>query len=140
MLHYWSSEKVTFIVMMVIAGALAISGVSGKRVQYLYSGHKDNVKIMEEHEGDTCLYITDEKYLLVQNALELEHMGVVFIESPENIESLAGKINVSKDRMIVYVTDRVDQEETLKRVCETLGFTDWKPLFTSGYPVYELMR
>lgn len=139
-LHYWSSEKVTFIVMMVIAGALAIFGVSGKQVQYLYSGHKDNVKIMEEHEGDTCLYITDEQYLLVQNALELEHMGVVFIESPENIESLAGKINISKDSMIVYVTDRVDQEETLKRVCETLGFADWKPLFTSAYPVYELTR
>ena len=139
-LHYWSSEKATFIVMMVIAGALAIFGVSGKQVQYLYSGHKDNVKIMEEHEGDTCLYITDEQYLLVQNALELEHMGVVFIESPENIESLAGKINTSKDSMIVYVTDRVDQEETLKRVCETLGFTDWKPLFTSVYPVYELTR
>lgn len=139
-LHYWSSEKVTFIVMMVIAGALAVFGVSGKQVQYLYSGNKDNVKIMEAHEGDTCLYITDEKYLLVQNALELEHMGVVFIESPENIESLAGKINTSKNSMIVYVTDRVDQEETLKRVCETLGFADWKPLFTSAYPVYELTR
>lgn len=139
-LDYWSSEKVTFIVMMVIAGALAVFGVSGKQVQYLYSGNKDNVKIMEEHEGDTCLYITDEQYLLVQNALELEHMGVVFIESPENIESLAGKINTSKNSMIVYVTDRVDQEETLKRVCETLGFADWKPLFTSAYPVYELTR
>ena len=139
-LHYWSSERVTFIVMIVIAGSLAVFGVSGKQVQYLYSGNKDNVKIMEEHEGDTCLYITDEQYLLVQNALELEHMGVVFIESPENIESLAGKINTNKDSMIVYVTDRVDQEETLKRVCETLGFTDWKPLFTSVYPVYELTR
>lgn len=139
-LHYWSSERVTFIVMIVIAGALAVFGVSGKQVQYLYSANKDNVKIMEEHEGDTCLYITDEQYLLVQNALELEHMGVVFIESPENIESLAGKINTNKDSMIVYVTDRVDQEETLKRVCETLGFTDWKPLFTSVYPVYELTR
>lgn len=139
-LHYWSSERVTFIVMIVIAGALAVFGVSGKQVQYLYSANKDNVKIMEDHEGDTCLYITDEQYLLVQNALELEHMGVVFIESPENIESLAGKINTNKDSMIVYVTDRVDQEETLKRVCETLGFTDWKPLFTSVYPVYELTR
>ena len=139
-LHYWSSEKVTFIVMMVIAGALAIFGVSGKQVHYLYPECKDNVEIMEKHEGATCLYITNEQYMLVHNALELEHMGIVFVVSPNDIESLASQINTSKDNLIVYVKNGLDQESVLNSVCQKLGFTDWKPLFTSGYKVYELSR
>lgn len=139
-LHYWGSEKVTFIVMIVLAGAFAVFGVRGKHVQYLYPEDKDNVRIMEEHEGDTCLYITNERYMMVHNALELEHMGLVFVASPEDIESLSSQINTSKNNLIVYVNDALDQDDILNRVCQTFGFTEWKPLFTAGYKVYELTR
>lgn len=139
-LHYWSTEKVSLIVMLVLASALALFGFSGKHVQYLYPENKDNVRIMEEHEGDTCLYITNEQYMLIQCALELEHMGMVIVGDPDNIEASSSRINTSKDEMIVYIPAGMDQDDTLRRVCAAIGFTDWKPLFTSGYKAYELTR
>ncbi|MFO3713508.1 hypothetical protein ACK8P7_02240 [Oribacterium sp. P9] len=139
-LHYWIPEKIVFAIMLIFASVTVVYGVDGKNVQYLYPEYKDHVNIIQEYEGDTCLYITTDWYMMVQNALELEHMGIVFVESPDNIESLASRINTNKDHMILYVCDTYDQEDILKRVCTTLGFKDWKPLFSTVYNVYELSR
>lgn len=139
-LHYWIPEKIVFAIMLIFASVLAVFGVSGKNVQYLYPEYKDHENIIQEYEGDTCLYVATDWYMMTQNALELEHMGIVFVEAPDNIESLASRINTNKDHMILYVCDTYDQEDILKRVCTTLGFTDWKPLFSTVYNVYELSR
>ena len=138
--RYWSSERITFGILLIVSCTFALSGIRGKNVQYLYTDRKDNVKIMEENEGGTCLYITDAMYMLVHNALELEHMGIVFVATPDQIESLSNQINTSKDSIIVYVNDGLNQEDILNRVCTTLGFSNWKHLFNSGYEVYELTR
>ena len=140
MMHYWFSNKLAFYVMLILVCLNSIYGVSGKHVQYLYPEYKNHVDIIREYEGDTCLYVTTDWYMMVQNALELEHMGIVFVESPDNIESLSSKINTNKDNMILYVCDTYDQEDILKRVCATLGFRNWKPLFSTVYNVYILTR
>lgn len=140
MLHYWCSEKISFSIMLILASVTTLLGVSGKNVQYLYPEYKDNVSIIQKYEGDTCVYVTTDWYMMVQNALELEHMGIVFVESPDNIESLSSKINTNRNHMIVYVCDTYDQEDILTRACSAFGFTEWKPLFSTVYNVYELSR
>ena len=88
-LHYWIPEKIVFAIMLIFASATAVYGVSGKNVQYLYPEYKDHVNIIQEYEGDTCLYVTTDWYMMTQNALELEHI-INFSEVPLSIASWSG--------------------------------------------------
>lgn len=139
-LYYWNSKKIAFSVMFALACSLSLFGISGRNVQYLYKNYSNNIKIMEDHKGFDCLYITWDYYKLVGNALELEQMGRVFTEIPDRIEELSEKLDSDKKYLIVYVDETFDQEEILNRVCKAAGYHAWKPLFESRCKAYELIR
>lgn len=137
---YWSSKKVSFAVVLILAIFFAISGASGKNVQYLYKEYANNVNIMREHAGEDCLYITNEYYKLTGNALELEYMGRIFTEEPDRIKALAEELDSNKESLVVYADESLNQEEILNRVCDAAGFREWVPLFESRCKAYELKR
>lgn len=139
-IRYWCAPAVSLVLMLLISIGLAAFGVNGKHVQYIYADHKDNVRIMEEHAGEVCLYITWDYYKLVGNALELEYMGSVHADVPDRIEELPSMVDPAIDKMIVYVDEDFDQEEILGRVCESLGFSTWEPLFESRCFAYEVRK
>ncbi len=133
-------ETAVPVLMLFLAIGLAAFGVNGRHVAYIYANHKNNVKIMEEHEGEACLYITYDYYKLAGNALELEHMGTVHADIPDRIEELPSSVDPDIDRMIVYIDEDFNQEEILNRLCGSLGFTSWEPLFESRCLAYELRK
>lgn len=119
---------------------LAVKGICEKRVQYLYLEKANNVELVKEHSGDDCIYVTDEPYKLVGNALELENMNRVLVFSPKNMENLSEIIDKDIPEMVVYVDETLEQEEIMEMFCQNGGFGYYEFLFSSRADAYVVGR
>lgn len=139
-LHCYISDKVAFVTLFVLFMVLSVKGIIDHNVEYIYPGYDKNIKIMQEHKGEDCLYVTWDYYKLAGNALELENMGRVYTLVPDTIEELPKVINPNKTKMIVYVDEGFNQKEIMDKICTTTGFTQYKKLFESRCIAYEVER
>ena len=131
-------QAVVWILFLFLTG----KGIYENRIQYIYPETAPNIELARGHSGEDCIYVTDNDgaYLLVGNALELQHMGWVLVLPPDYLSALPKIVNESADEMVVYVDERYNPDEIMTQFCQNSGFQTYEPLFVSRCYAYVVKR
>lgn len=140
LLRYWISNTACLCVLLALVSIFSIVGIMEGHVNYLYRDKAKNIDIMKQMEGSDCLFVTDQNYKLVGNALELQHMGRVYTIGSKHLESIPEILDLKEEKLIVYIDETLNQNDILEKISERTGYKNYKKIFQSRCLAYEFEK
>lgn len=116
--------KIACVLLLVFGAAATIQGYQTNKIMYLFPYQAEVMRKIKNFEGSSCVYITDgREYTAVVHALEFEHFSEIKVIDVSKTSLLDCEIHNQKEDMIVYIDERLNQQETISQIMEKTGYT-----------------
>ncbi len=122
-------------VLLLLIAAVSLWGARSVPPQYLYPEYARYDEIIAEHDGEPCVYFTDEHFEpMTQDLIQLSAFEDVYVTNKEEYESLLPYVG-DEDSFVAFVdvsrfwSSGYDPDEIIASVTENTEFTNCELLY-----------
>lgn len=124
--HGTTAISVLLITLGVVSG---YQGYGANKIMYLFPNQAENMKRIKNFEGSSCIYITDgREYTTVVHSLEFQNFSEIKVIDVSKKSLQESEIHKKTENVIVYIDERMNQQETISQVMEKTGCTQYAEL------------
>lgn len=115
---------------LIILGCIStFQGYQANKIMYLFPNQAENMKRLKNFEGASCVYITNgREYTAVVHALEFQNFSEIKIVDVSKVNLQESEIHNETQDMIVYIDERMNQQETISQIMGKTGYTQYVEL------------
>lgn len=111
-----------------------------KKIQYIYPEEKENLQIVEKHQQDDCIYISDQRYLITADIIELINYNAVRKINSADLQSVREFLRPGKNEVIMYMDKELGEKKNIQSELErNVQIGEYRYLFeTDKCYVYQV--
>lgn len=87
-----------------------------EKIQYIYPEEKKNLQIVEQHQQDDCIYVSDQRYLITADIVELVKYRAVHRILSSDLKSIRGFLRPGNNEIMMYIDKEIEEKVSMQSV------------------------
>lgn len=85
-----------------------------EKIQYIYPEEKKNLQIVEQHQQEDCIYVSDEGYLITADIIELINYSAVRKINSADLQFVREFLRPGKDEVMMYIDKELGEKKSIQ--------------------------